>query len=208
VAHLPVPAEAAEPGFLLVNNVLTITFGPDTWVIDAPLFGPSARVLHDRVGQAHRVRLQEARFQGTRIEANFEAHIQPRGPDWYIAVKFSNQPPQEFLLSRWMHGDAAVHWHITDPISLTTVTWLEIPSGGGRIHTRQDPRTPTPFTADGVDRFFFDAFSVEGYLHRTMYGRDAYVQVVSKGFYLPHGHRVATIKVTERQFRPHRDNPA
>jgi hypothetical protein len=41
-----------------------------------------------------------------------------------------------------------------------------------------------------------------------MYGRDAYVQVVSKGFYLPHGHRVATIKVTERQFRPHRDNPA
>lgn len=55
--------------------------------------------------------------------------------------------------------------------------------------------------------FFTPAFTVERYTHRTVQGRDAFVEVVYKGFLFPLGLRAALVKVTRRDFRRYHMNP-
>ena len=63
----------------------------------------------------------------------------------------------------------------------------------GRRDTKQGP-------------FFSPAFTVERYAHRTVQGRDMFVEVVYKGFLFPLGMRAALVKVTRREFlRPDED---
>ncbi|HTQ38663.1 MAG TPA: hypothetical protein VMJ32_06530, partial [Pirellulales bacterium] len=67
---------------------------------------------------------------------------------------------------------------------------------------------PAPYVSDkvGFVQFYQEALNVEGYTHRASYGRDAFVQVSYKGFLFPLGHRVALIKLCERQVLPARGN--
>jgi hypothetical protein len=67
-------------------------------------------------------------------------------------------------------------------------------------HWKGEPPAPL----DG-DPFFSEAFTVERYLHRVQDGRDAFVEVSYKGFLLPFGHRVAWLKVTQREFHAYTD---
>lgn len=72
------------------------------------------------------------------------------------------------------------------------------------LRSRWDGEPPAPLRADP---FFETALNIEGYIHRTMFGRDMLVQVAYKGFLFPLGHRAALIKVSERKFLPACDNP-
>ena len=80
---------------------------------------------------------------------------------------------------------------------------------GGTLSAKWIGEPPAPFQdPDGkLFQFFRLAYTVEKYVHRTQIGRDAYVELNYKGFYLPTGHRVADIKLSERMFLPHRLNP-
>jgi hypothetical protein len=80
---------------------------------------------------------------------------------------------------------------------------------GGTLSAKWIGEPPAPFQdPDGkLFQFFRPAYTVEKYVHRTQIGRDAYVELNYKGFYLPTGHRVADIKLSERMFLPHRLNP-
>lgn len=73
------------------------------------------------------------------------------------------------------------------------------------LRARWDGEPPAPLPAD-MDPFFAQALSLEGYLHRAAYGRDALVQVAYKGFLFPFGHRATLLKVSERQIRGARGN--
>ena len=72
------------------------------------------------------------------------------------------------------------------------------------LRSRWDGEPPAPLQSDP---FFGTALTVQGYIHRTVWGRDALVQVAYKGFLFPLGHRAALIKVSERPFTPSRKNP-
>lgn len=73
----------------------------------------------------------------------------------------------------------------------------------GTLRSRWEGEPPAPLS---TDPFFASALNIEGYIHRTAYGRDALVQVAYKGFLFPLGHRAALIKVSERPFSPARGN--
>lgn len=73
----------------------------------------------------------------------------------------------------------------------------------GTLRSRWEGEPPAPLA---TDRFFGSALNIEGYIHRTVRGRDALVQVAYKGFLFPLGHRAALIKVSERPFSPARGN--
>lgn len=69
------------------------------------------------------------------------------------------------------------------------------------------PPAPLPKHPSYPDLPFFpSALDLEGYIHRTVGGRDALVQVSYKGFLFPLGHRAALIKISERPFLPARWN--
>jgi len=55
--------------------------------------------------------------------------------------------------------------------------------------------------------FFKPAFSLERYTHLVGQGRDAFVELIYKGFLFPLGHRAAYLKVTTREFHPYLDQP-
>lgn len=73
----------------------------------------------------------------------------------------------------------------------------------GTLRSRWEGEPPAPLS---TDPFFASALNIEGYIHRTAYGRDALVQVAYKGFLFPLGHRAALLKVSERPFSPARGN--
>ncbi|MDB5790022.1 MAG: hypothetical protein JWQ80_46 [Massilia sp.] len=73
----------------------------------------------------------------------------------------------------------------------------------GTLRSRWEGEPPAPLD---TDPFFASALNVEGYIHRTVRGRDALVQVAYKGFLFPLGHRAALIEVSERPFSPARGN--
>ena len=66
---------------------------------------------------------------------------------------------------------------------------------------------PAGYTGGNLGPFFAPAFTIERYLHRATQGRDAFVEVTYKGFAFPFGHRVAYLKVTQRDFKAYLDNP-
>lgn len=55
--------------------------------------------------------------------------------------------------------------------------------------------------APGPGKFFPEALNIERYRHRAVQGRDAFVEVLYKGFLFPLGHRVSYIKVTYRDYK-------
>ena len=57
------------------------------------------------------------------------------------------------------------------------------------------------------DPFFHPAFIIERYSHRTVQGRDVFVEVLYKGFLFPLGHRASFIKVSYRDFKSYMDRP-
>ena len=73
----------------------------------------------------------------------------------------------------------------------------------GTLRSRWEGEPPAPLD---TDPFFGSALNVEGYIHRTVRGRDVLVQVAYKGFLFPLGHRAALINVSERPFSPARGN--
>lgn len=73
----------------------------------------------------------------------------------------------------------------------------------GTLRSRWEGEPPAPLD---TNPFFASALNVEGYIHRTVRGRDALVQVAYKGFLFPLGHRAALISVSERPFSPARGN--
>jgi hypothetical protein len=72
--------------------------------------------------------------------------------------------------------------------------------------TGEPPAPLVPNDGSGCVQFYKEALNIEGYQHRTTYGRDAFVQVSYKGFLFPLGHRAALIKISERPFSPARGN--
>lgn len=73
----------------------------------------------------------------------------------------------------------------------------------GTLRSRWEGEPPAPLASNP---FFGSALNIEGYIHRTVRGRDALVQVAYKGFLFPLGHRAALINVSERPFSPARGN--
>jgi hypothetical protein len=57
------------------------------------------------------------------------------------------------------------------------------------------------------DPFFAAALTIERYAHRIVQGRDAFVEVLYKGFLFPVGHRVSYIKLTYRDYKAYLDDP-
>lgn len=65
-----------------------------------------------------------------------------------------------------------------------------------------EPPAPLP-----ADPFFNPAFTLERYSHRTVQGRDVFVEVIYKGFLFPLGHRAALIKVSYRDYKAFQNQP-
>lgn len=61
--------------------------------------------------------------------------------------------------------------------------------------------------APGPGKFFPEALNIERYRHRAVQGRDAFVEVLYKGFLFPLGHRVSYIKVTYRDYKAYLNDP-
>lgn len=59
---------------------------------------------------------------------------------------------------------------------------------------------PAGHTVAAGGPFFSPAFTIERYAHRIVQGRDAFVEVVYKGFLFPLGIRAALVKLTRREF--------
>lgn len=80
---------------------------------------------------------------------------------------------------------------------------LTLSASKATLRSRWEGEPPAPLSSDP---FFARALNIQGYIHRTVWGRDALVQVDYKGFLFPLGHRAALIKVSERQFLPAKAN--